>query len=428
MKESRPGAVLNRGLALAILIWLLQPFVSGIAQEPNRASAAQQTAAAPESLESLRSRLLAQISQPRFAPAAWGVKVVSLETGKTLFDHNSDKYFNPASNAKLYTVALALDRLGPDYRIKTSLYSRVRPDAAGTLKGDLTIYGRGDPAMAARLNDGDYYKPLEPLAAVLMNAGVRRIEGDLIGDESYFTGPPLGSGWNWDDLQWYYGAEVSALSLNDNSVDLFAKPADRVGIPSRLSTGPPTSHVTLINRTLTVAKGEPLRISVYRPVGENIIYVSGRVPIGSAGYSGSVAVHNPAGLFVNLFKEVLARHGIEVTGRSRTIDWKYREVTPVDLAKLVELGGVESLPLADLARETLHLARILDAHLLLARQRQGGPDLRVLHRLRPVGMEADLHLDGHLDAGVLDAVAVLVVRQIDATPGDEQAGENDRYS
>lgn len=319
----------------------------------------------PETLGSLRERIAAHLAQPRFAPAAWGVKIVSLDTGKTIFEHNPQKYFNPASNAKLYTAALALERLGADYRIKTSLYSMSRPEASGTLKGDLIVYGRGDPTMAARLNGGDYFKGLDPLVTQFVNAGVRRIEGDLIGDESYFAGPPFGAGWEWDDLQAYYGAEVSSLTVNDNAVDLFVKPADRAGIPCRITTGPATSFVTVMNRTQTAVKGAESRIVVYRPVGENIIYVSGRLPMDSTGYYGAIAVHNPAGLFVSLLKEALGRRGIVVTGRTRVIDWKYREVTPIEFSKLIELGSVESMPLGDIVRETLKPSQNLWAQLLL---------------------------------------------------------------
>ncbi len=332
----------------------------------SQAPAQQQTTAQqPETLDSLRGRIAAHIGQARFAPAAWGVKIVSLESGKTIFEHNPEKYFNPASNAKLYTAALALERLGVDYRIRTSLYSAARPDAAGTLKADLIVYGRGDPTMAARLNGGDYFKGLDPLITQLVNSGVKRIEGDLVGDESFFAGPPFGSGWEWDDLQAYYGAEVSALTIDDNALDLFVKPADRAGIPCRITTGPPTSLVTLINRTQTSPKGTESRIVVYRPVGENIIYVSGRLPIDSSGYYSSVAVHNPAGLFAGLFRDALAQRGIAVTGRTRVIDWKYREVTPLDLTKLIELGSVESMPLGDIVRETLKPSQNLYAQLLL---------------------------------------------------------------
>ena len=146
-----------------------------------------------EGVESLRARIDNHITQSRFAAARWGIKIESLDTGKTLFELNSRKYFYPASNCKLFVAALALDRLGADFRIKTSLYSTVKPDSRGVVKGDLLIYGRGDPTFAASLNDGDYYKSMEPLADALAAAKVKRIQGDLTGDESFFSGPPFGS-------------------------------------------------------------------------------------------------------------------------------------------------------------------------------------------------------------------------------------------
>ncbi|MFL6277906.1 MAG: D-alanyl-D-alanine carboxypeptidase/D-alanyl-D-alanine-endopeptidase [Blastocatellia bacterium] len=362
-------AMLKRRLARALALWLvLFPCFAAAAIAQSAASQTSQSATPQpqtDTLEALATRLSSHLAQPRFAPAAWGVKIVSLDTGKTLFEHNPQKYFNPASNAKLYTTALALDRLGADYRIRTSLYSTARPDASGTLKGDLIVYGRGDPTMAASLNGGDYFKPLEPLADRLAVAGVRRVEGDLIGDESYFNTPAIGSGWEWDDLQEYYGAEASALNINDNALDLFVKPAERPGQPCRITTGPPSSWLTIINRTETAPKDAEGRIMVYRPVGENIAYVSGRLPIGGKDYRGSVAVHNPAGLFVAQLKEALARRGITVTGRTRTIDWKYREVTPVDWTKWIELGFVESPPLREIVRATLKPSQNLYAQLLL---------------------------------------------------------------
>ena len=250
-------------------------------------------------------------------------------------------------------------------RLKTSLYATSTPDANGTLKGDLIVYGRGDPTMAARLNNGDYWKPLDPLVAKIAGAGIRRIEGDLIGDESFFNGPPFGSGWEWDDLQAYYGAEVSALTVNDNSIDLFVKPAERVGQPCHITTGPQTSLVTIINRTQTVSREGDTRISVYRPVGENIIYVSGRAAMDGGGFTGSYAVHNPASLFVSMLKEALAKQGITIAGRARTIDHKFREVTPLDPGKLIEIGFIESIPLKEVIRETLKPSQNLWAQLLL---------------------------------------------------------------
>src|SRR5438105_1702573 len=90
----------------------------------------------PATVADLQQRLKEHLENPKFAAALWGLKIASLDTGKTLFEHNSQKLFSPASNSKLYTVALALDRLGPDYRIKTSLYAQAKPNRWGTLPGD----------------------------------------------------------------------------------------------------------------------------------------------------------------------------------------------------------------------------------------------------------------------------------------------------
>ncbi|MEW6212317.1 MAG: D-alanyl-D-alanine carboxypeptidase/D-alanyl-D-alanine-endopeptidase [Acidobacteriota bacterium] len=348
-----------RHLYRALLIALVTVALS-FAQQP-----AQQQPSQPDTIDALRERLAAHLSQPRFAAVSWGVKIVSLDTGVTLFEQNADKYFNPASNAKLYTAALALDRLGGDFRIKTSLYSAARADESGALKGDLIVYGRGDPSFAARWNEGDYYKGLDRIVSAIEAAGVKRIEGDLVGDESYFTGPPYGSGWEWDDLQWYYGAAATSLSVNDNSVDLFVTPAERAGSPCRITTGPQTPFVTIMNRTRTVAKGAASRISVYRPVGENIIYVSGSLAVGDRGFTGYVAVHNPSALFVMMLKDALEKKGITVKGRTRVIDWKYREVTPLDAAKMVEIASIDSPPIKDIVREALKPSQNLYAQLLL---------------------------------------------------------------
>src|SRR5437660_6554734 len=230
---------------------------------------------APKTLTELQSRIEEVMRQPDLAPGIFAVKVASLDTGRTLFAENEYKLLRPASNMKIYTVATALDRLTPDYRFVTSVYALDKPDKSGTIKGDLIIYGRGDPSIAARFNNGDYFKGINDLADRIAAAGVKRVKGDLIGDESYFTGPSLGSGWEWEDLQWWYGAEVSALTVNDNSLDLSVKPGSRVGAPCVITTGPPAPFVAITNRTTTSATGSKSELSVYRGPGENTLEITG---------------------------------------------------------------------------------------------------------------------------------------------------------
>ncbi len=321
---------------------------------------------APATLAELQQRITDHISQPRFAGALWGVKIVSLDSGSTLFEHNPQKLFSPASNSKLYTVALALDKLGADYRIKTSLYAKAKPDDKGTLKGDLILYGRGDPTINARLRGGDIYEALAPLVSALASAGVKRVTGDLVGDDSFFRGPEFGSGWTWDDLENYYGAEISALTISDNTLQAVVKPAERVGAPCRLTLLPATSWLVFSNRTETVKKDDRRTIRFYRPVKENVVYVTGQMPLGDAGYTNDVTFDNPAGLFVSFFKEALARRGIKVGGKLRTVNWLDRQVDPIDWATLVELGSMESLPMRDIAREVQKPSQNLYTDLLLA--------------------------------------------------------------
>ncbi|HWI59607.1 MAG TPA: D-alanyl-D-alanine carboxypeptidase/D-alanyl-D-alanine-endopeptidase, partial [Bacillota bacterium] len=351
-------------LRLGVLSLITALALSGaLAQQP---AEPKPQPAPPATLAELQQRLTEHLSQPKYASALWGVKVVSLDSGKILFEHNPHKLFSPASNSKLYTVALALDRLGADYRIKTSLYAAAKPNSEGLLQGDVIVYGRGDPTINARLHGGNLFQALQPLVAALTNAGVKHISGDLVGDASFFRGPEFGSGWAWDDLENYYGAEISALTIQDNTLQATVKPGPRCGEPCQIVLSPATSYLTLSNRTQTVEKGQRRNLSVYRPLDGNVVYITGQVPLEDPGSTEDVTLHNPAGLFIACFKEALARQGIKLDGKLRTLNWLDRQVAPLDCAQMVELGAVESLPLREIAREVQKPSQNLYTDLLLA--------------------------------------------------------------
>src|ERR1043165_7311924 len=129
---------------------------------------------APKTVAELQTRISQILAKPELAPAMVGIKVTSLDSGRVLFESNAEKLLRPASNMKIYTVATALDRLSPDYRFTTSGFAPAKPDAAGVIHGDMRIYGRGDPSIAARFNNGDYFKTIADLAARLGAAGGQR--------------------------------------------------------------------------------------------------------------------------------------------------------------------------------------------------------------------------------------------------------------
>ncbi len=274
-------------------------------------------AQAPKTLTELQTRISAILTKPELSSATVGIKVTSLDSGRVLFEENAIKLLRPASNMKIYTVATALDRLTPEYRFTTSVFANSRPDSAGVIRGDLRVYGRGDPSIAARFNNGDYFKGIDELANRIVAAGVKRVEGDLVGDETYFSGPKYGSGWEWEDLTWYYGAEITPLAINDNALDLFVKPGPAIGQPALITTGPPDPLLTIVNRVTTTAKGVRREISIHRGLGENTITITGSIPL-EGSFTAGVGISHAALLFVYLLRNSLVQKGVVITGKSRT--------------------------------------------------------------------------------------------------------------
>lgn len=320
----------------------------------------------PADLPSLRAQLSAHVSQGRFRHARWGIQIISLDTGAAVFAENADQLFIPASNTKLFTGALALDRLGPDFRIRTSVQREKPVDRHGALAGDLILYGRGDPTFATRYHEGRLERVLAPLVDVATAAGLRRVRGDLVVDPTYFAGPPLGSGWEWDDLRYEYGAEVSALTLNDNVLEVRVQPATVPGRPATIRLEPATSFVVIRNACVTGPPGAARNVQVLRPLNQNVVFVSGQIPVGDAGYSESVSVHEPAAWFGQLFKEQLAQRGVRVSGQVRAMDAWGDGTTPArPSSKRVELGFVDSPPLRELLALMLKPSQNLYAQLLL---------------------------------------------------------------
>ena len=301
---------------------------------------------APRTLADLQSRIDQIARQPELEAGFFAIKIVSLDTGQVVYQQNANKFVRPASNMKLYTVAAALDRLTPDYHFITSVYAQEKTDKSGTVKGDLIVYGRGDPSIAARFNNEDYFKGINVLADRIVTAGVKRIKGDLIGDESYFNGAPLGSGWEWEDLQWSYGAQVSALTVNDNAIDLSVKPGGNVGAPVVITSGPPaTTFMTIANRAITSPRGSKSDLQIYRGLGANTLEITGSLPLGDTGFTGSVAIPDPALAFATMLRDALAKRGVKIDGRLRTVTARSGgSIVPNPLVALVQLTDIPQQP------------------------------------------------------------------------------------
>lgn len=323
-----------------------------------------------QTLPLLRSRLITLINRPETRRGHIGVKIVSLDSGRTVFEQNGEKYFVPASNMKVLTVAAALDKLGPGFRFRTSVYAPAKPDENATVRGDLTIYGRGDVSIStASAEDGGAPAGLDQLVEKIRQTGVKRIEGDLVGDESYFLGNALPAGWEWDDLQWYYGAGVSALSLNDNAIRLSVKPGPAGGAFCDVRVEPVSRLVKIINLCTTAPGKRTLRIT--KKLGQDIIEVSGTMPTEDGGFRGHIAVSEPAALFIEQLRRRLEQQGIVITGRNRIVS---RRSPPSAVAAAAgdketpsktEIARLESPPLSIIAQKILKPSQNLYTEILL---------------------------------------------------------------
>ena len=279
-------------------------------------------------------------NRPEFSRSRWGILIQPLSSTATLYSRDAQKYFIPASNVKLLTTAAALQKLGADFRIKTSVYSGEN--------GSLYVVGRGDPSITEA--------QLQSLAQQLKRRGVDRVN-ELIGDDSYFQGSAVNPNWEWEDAQAGYGAPVNSLIFNQNAIELLLSP-QALGQPLKVTFAEPklANQWQIQNNSVTVAQNESEFIEVGREFDRPAIRVSGQLKVGAEPESAYVAVVNPANNFLQHFQQVLAAEGIPV---------KQALVASASRNFNQELATVESPPLAQLVRETNRESNNLYAEVLL---------------------------------------------------------------
>jgi len=263
------------------------------------------------------------ISNSDLADARWGLFVVSLKEGRLIVARDIDRPFIPASIMKLLTSMVAIDKLGKDFRWQTKLLSSGRLEN-GVLRGDLILYGQGAPD----LDDAN----IRILVSKLKELGVRKVEGDIVGDESYFLADNLGDGWLWNEIQWYYGAEASALSINLNQAQI------------RLNDGRPSfdEFIQAYFDVQTPRSEMPDSIGVKRELCQNRVYVWGT----GRNLNVKIAVQNPALWAARILKKEMQRAGIQVNGDIRSVNWRTANRPEIKMAN--ELAVIDSKPLSEI--------------------------------------------------------------------------------
>ncbi len=372
------------------------------------APAALPAEAQPTSPETLRASIDAVLADTAFADAFWGVHVVDLATGETLYAHDAGHNFVPASNQKLLTTAAALDALGPDFRYETRLYlDGARRDS--TLDGNLVVRGSGDPTISDRRFEPDYPTDGDPLAVFrgwadsLKAFGVRAVTGHVVGDDDAFDDLLLGNGWAWDDEPTPYAAQISALSFNEGRLRISAE-GTAPGRRARVEVEPETDYVFVANRARTVGRNDRGDSELRREPGSNTIWLESEVPAGRE-YRRTVSVHNPTRYFVHALRDVLRAEGVAVDGDPVDgDDWQAQH--RLDYGSMTLAATHTSPPLAELVALTNkesqnlyaeHLLRTLGStHCGVARARAEEAGYRRPERVDCGSAEAGLLAAGRL--------------------------------
>ena len=266
-------------------------------------------APAPNTVAGLRALVDSLIGAPEFANAHWGVLIVDPARGDTLYSHNADKLFMPASNMKLVTGSVALAQLGPDYRFRT-LFSAAGTIRDSVLHGDLLITGYGDPTLSDRMRT-DGMLPLLGIADSLAARGIKRITGRIreVGDA--FPDANYGFGWGWDDFRYSYSAGVDELIFNEGFATVTVLGGGRAGEPVRVSTKPDTSTppVRVIARSVDSSGGAKSDIEVqWDSVGPGLV-VSGTIVAGDS-VSENVAHRDAAAAYIAALTTAIRSRGI----------------------------------------------------------------------------------------------------------------------
>lgn len=354
-----------------------------------------QTASADVALTNFRADLLEIVARGGWSTDHWGVLVVSMERGDTLFALNERASFVPASNLKLFTTAAALRTLGPDFRYATYLLADgdIR---GGALEGDLVLYGTGDPTFSDRFFDSAD-AVWGAFADSLFDLGISEVTGDLVADASYFGPVGVSLGWQDSYRSAAYAALPGALSFNDNAVSLRILPGEAVGHRPRVEFFPGGGRgIAVVNTARTTAGGRT-RLRIRRSAYDGPIVISGQIARNSRDVWRQVAVASPARYAAATLREALEERGITVHGGIRVIE---RERDSALTGRPVQAPGLEGPRLRLLAAHRspplLDILRVINhrSHNLYAEQ--------VLRTIGRVAAGA-----GSLEAGTRAAIAGL---------------------
>ncbi|MBE9043135.1 D-alanyl-D-alanine carboxypeptidase/D-alanyl-D-alanine-endopeptidase [Pleurocapsales cyanobacterium LEGE 10410] len=287
-------------LSLSVLLLCLPTFERVVAREASDSSASQRDNAPRICPEDLPTAINKIINRPEFARSRWGIEIQTIE-GEALYSLNGNKFFTPASSAKLLTTAAVISQLGADYRLTTPIFAVGNSPSLTSLR----LKGQGDPTISTQ--------SLKNIVHQLQSRGVKRIE-KLIIDDSYFEPPTINPTWEWLDVHSYFATAVNSTILNQNTVTLTLLP-QQFGQPVKFfwNDASAARQWQVINKAVTGAADIPYDVELDGELGKPVLQIRGKLAENDPPDVWDLAVVNPAYYFLESLRLHLAKAGISVT-------------------------------------------------------------------------------------------------------------------
>ncbi len=326
----------------------------------------------PTPLQDLESDLALITDSPDLTNAHIGISIIDIKTKKEIYSYNHLKNFIPASVNKLLVTGAALELLGPDYAYNTDLYLSGDISLDGRFIGDVIVRGSGDPTISKSFYD-DPSVILDDWIQQLKLLGIESISGNLIGDDSYFDSDYYAVGWDYMDLKEPFAAQVNAISIYENKVDINILPQDSIGSLPLYTLYPDSDYLEVENYLNTVGPSEKSYVTLFTEPQNNIVALYGNVytydrtdPIEK-----EISISNPTMFFLDLMRDRMEEYDMDITGELIDSDDLGQEI---DYSNATAINGWKSPPIKDIIKEINRSSNNLVAEMLLktiAREKSG---------------------------------------------------------
>lgn len=252
--------------------------------------------------------------------ATWSVCVMNVKKDSAIAEYNSGVSVVPASTMKIVTTGAALSILGSDFMFQTKLqYDGTFDSVSGLLKGNLYIFGGGDPTLESEYfkDKKDSLTTVEKWALILKGKGIKKIDGAVIGDASIFEDNMTPSQWIWGDMGNYFGAGACGLTYHDNKYTMLLQ-SGAAG-SSTLITGivPAIDDLQIVNHV--TAGGSDDNAFIYGSSYSSYRTAQGTIPPNKKNYEVEGAIPDPAYFCARSLETALKRIDISISGKTTTI-------------------------------------------------------------------------------------------------------------